>query len=329
VARVACGLKLPARRQPASGRILIMRAEASAAINGATPLKERADLADVEPVSLEKMSQRLSQRAERRRAGYRARAMYRRQRKAWLRAQRRVLLTLALAGVLLLVALHWYLAVVQGDQKWIAGCVTGIFIATFIGLRHSPPGGITNWQEGAWGEELTASELESLPAGKWTVIHDLSRHGRFNFDHVVMNDRSVFCLNSKWSTGRLQAADPSGLHIVNRYDDDHAWTDRDALRRAKAEAADLSDLIRNRTGQRCWVEPVVVWWGPYPDGAKSVDGVRLVQGRQLVERLQNYHQGRGVDRQQIAAALRPGRRRAKAEAAPSQALASAQKTARR
>jgi hypothetical protein len=284
-------------------------------------------LADVETVSLDGVRRRLSQRANRRRAGYRARAMYRRQRKAWLRAQRRVFLTLALAGVLLLVALHWYLAVVQGDQKWIAGCVTGMFIATFIGLRQAPPGGITNWQEGAWGEELTASELESLPAGEWTVIHDLSRHGRFNFDHVVMNDRSVFCLNSKWSTGRLETADPSGLHIVSRYDDDHAWTDRDALRRAKAEAADLSDLIRNRTGRRCWVEPVVVWWGPYPDGAKSVDGVRLVQGRQLVERLQNYHEGRGIDRQQIAAVLRPGRRRATPDVAPSRALAPARKTA--
>jgi len=254
----------------------------------------------------------LRQRAAMRRAGYRARREYRKQRKGWLRAARLRFAVLAACSLGLILGTHLYFRMLDGDQNWIAGCVTGMIVATFIGLRQAPPGAVVKWQEGAWGEEFTASELAKLPHDQWTVLHDLGRDGRFNFDHVVISDRSVFCLNSKWSTGRLDAADRAGLHIVSRFDDEQCWTDSRVLKRAKGEAASLSALIQKRTGLRCWVEPVVVWWGQYPDGAKSVDGVRLVQGRQLVDRLLNYQEGRGVHRQQIAAALRPGRRRAEA-----------------
>src|SRR5690606_7973972 len=107
------------------------------------------------------------------------------------------------------------------------------------------------WQEGAWGEEFTASELAKLPYDEWTVLHDLWRGGQFNFDHVVISDRAVFCLNSKWSTGRLDAAGHAGLHIVSRFDKEHHWTDARVLGSMRAEAASLSAVIEKRTGLRC------------------------------------------------------------------------------
>ncbi|KGM14441.1 hypothetical protein N869_10975 [Cellulomonas bogoriensis 69B4 = DSM 16987] len=164
------------------------------------------------------------------------------------------------------------------------------------------------WQDGAYGEEATAKVLGELPAGQWTVLHDLA-NGRFNFDHVVIGPPGVFCLNSKFSAYRLQAAESGAL--VGVHVDDPTLTkriDRD-ISGAKWEAVALRNQIEKRSGRKVWVQPVIVWWGPYPDGGRTVEGVAVVQGKELVTRISRLPSKPTTDLESVCEVLRPGRHR--------------------
>ena len=254
-----------------------------------------------------------TRRRAQRRAGWRARQKYRQQRRAWLRQTRRVWVVAAGVSVGVLAMIYAYFAWLPGDQQWICGFVGGAFVMAIIALRQSPPGVVERWQEGAWGEEATAKELSRLDLQEWVVLNDLP-NGRYNFDHVVVGDRGLFVLNSKWSAHELVVdADASRLTFANRFDPDLTWTDDRLLRQAKRDAAALSKTVRERTGQRVWVQPVIVWWGKFPQLGCSVDGVAIVHGAEIVPRLTSVAATRPrgpKDVQAIAAALAPGRRRA-------------------
>ncbi len=195
-----------------------------------------------------------------------------------------------------------------------AGCLTGVLIGLLIGLRQSPPGRIAHWEEGAWGEEMTAAELAKLPAEEWTTLHDLP-NGKWNFDHVVVNDQAVFLINSKWSTNRLVSIDSKGVHLVNRFDDEQTGTDKHVLPQARRDARDLELLIQSRTGIQVTVQPVLAWWGQFHGGSTVVNKILITHGKHLVHHLQ-HHQGPGVPRQTIVNALQPGRRRAEPTESP-------------
>lgn len=58
------------------------------------------------------------------------------------------------------------------------------------------------YERGAEGEQLTAAALSQLPAGTWTVFHDLRWPGRrfANVDHVAVGPPGIFVIDSKnWS----------------------------------------------------------------------------------------------------------------------------------
>lgn len=252
-----------------------------------------------------------TRRQARRRAGSRAREKYKQMRRSWLRRKRKlwVLVSLGLAAIwLLLTVLVFAMTPPTGQwaATWASGFIAGAAFAVVIALRESPPGSIEMWQEGAYGEAGTAKVLERLPAS-WDVLHDL-RNGDYNFDHVVIGPPGVFLLNSKWSTYRLQTVD-GGLRGV--HPDDESLTlrlDR-IIGQAKRDAVDLKKAIEARTGRALWVNPVVVWWGPFADGGKTVGGVAFVQGDQLVKRITALPERHATDLKEVVEVLRPGRHR--------------------
>jgi hypothetical protein len=65
-----------------------------------------------------------------------------------------------------------------------------------------------NFDRGADGEERTAAALTGLPAGDWTVVHDVRWPGRqrANLDHVVVGPGGVFVIDSKQWSGRVVTA---------------------------------------------------------------------------------------------------------------------------
>lgn len=230
-------------------------------------------------------------------------------RRNWLRRKRKVwvLLGLGLFAVwLALTVLVFALTPTRGHwaATWASGFVAGGAVITVIALRESPPGSIEKWQEGAYGEAGTAKVLRKLPSS-WDVLHDL-RNGEYNFDHVVIGPPGVFLLNSKWSAYRLEVV---GGVLRGVHPDDESLTMRldRIIGQAKRDAVDLKKTIETRTGRALWVHPVVVWWGAFPAGGKTVDGVAFVQGDDLVKRITALPEKRMTDLKNIVEVLRPGR----------------------
>ncbi|HEY3548775.1 MAG TPA: nuclease-related domain-containing protein [Propionicimonas sp.] len=252
--------------------------------------------------------ERWSAMRNRRRAGARARRRFQQQRKTWLRRHRRAWWGIYGAAVVVWVMFWALMRLFPGNQSWATAAMAGGLIATIIVMRQSPPVAIANWQAGAYGEEETAKALRPLERDGWVVLHDLV-NGTGNFDHVVLGRNGVFCLNSKWSSYRLEETDAGRLIGRHEYDEDLTLDVEHTLRRARAEAGALSRQIQNRCGQKLWVQPVIVWWGPVANGGKLLDGVGVVQGKHLAERLR-AQRGRPVPNYDVVlATLRPGRHR--------------------
>ena len=200
----------------------------------------------------------------------------------------------------------WLINLAPGDQVWAAPAVAGALFATLIAMRQSPPVSIASWEEGAFGEEETAKQLRVLEKEGWVVLHDLA-NGSKNFDHVVLGPTGVYCLNSKWSGYRLESGDDGRLVGRHKYDDDVYLSITSVLKRSRGEAAALSEQIEKRCGQRLWVQPVIVWWGDVVNGGQTVDGVGVVQGKALADRLR-AQKGRQVPQfDRVVDVLRPGR----------------------
>jgi hypothetical protein len=187
---------------------------------------------------------------------------------------------LALTGcaVLLFAGFSALMSSYPGDQTWACGFAGGALFATLYALRQTPPGVIERWQEGAWGEELTAKELTRLTKSGWTVLNDVG-HGQYNFDHILISAKGVYCLNSKRSACTLEVdKEREQLRLSNRYDPSVTWREDRMLAQARRDAATVSRLILDRTGQRVWVSPVIVWWGRYDQQGRTVRKVGVVHG---------------------------------------------------
>lgn len=212
------------------------------------------------------------------------------------------------AGVLAAMWLGFWclMRLLPGDLSWASAAFAGALAATLYSFRQRPPVAIATWEEGAYGEEQTGKQLRALEKCGWIVLHDLA-NGSKNFDHVVLGPNGVFCLNSKWSGYRLDV-DPDGQLVGRHQYDDELYRDvQGALRQARAEAATLRDRIHERCGAQLWVQPVIVWWGDVVNGGRLVDGVGVVQGKNLVPRLKEQQGKRIANFDEVVAVLRPGR----------------------
>ena len=252
-------------------------------------------------------------RKMRRRAGSRAREKYRGQRKEWLRRNR--WLFAGMAAVLAAFWLTFHLLVMRftaptypAFAAWMSGFFAGALAMGIILARESPPNLISKWQQGAWGEERTARKLAKLPRGRWDVLNDLG-NGTYNFDHVLVGPAGVMCLNSKWSERRLSVEGGSRIVFTERYDEDRSWSDGAMVRQAKRDAFSLKERIERQTGQRLWVQAVIVWWGEFPDGIARVNDVDIVHGDKLVEWLAQCPPRGLKDPAAVVDALKPGRRK--------------------
>ena len=65
------------------------------------------------------------------------------------------------------------------------------------------------WERGAEGEEAVAAALAQLPAGTWTVFHDVRWPGRryANVDHIVVGPPGVFVIDAKNWSGQVAVND--------------------------------------------------------------------------------------------------------------------------
>jgi Nuclease-related domain len=147
------------------------------------------------------------------------------------------------------------------------------------------PDHIRRWQRGAWGEQMTASELKPLRKRGWIVRHDIqTRHG--NHDHIAIG-RGVYLLETKYLTDSEMTLEPGGLRIrrIDQPTDDYLMDGLTELMERRGRA--LWRSLRQATQRSIYVHPVVVLWGRFEPEVAHVRKVTYVHGNHLARWLES------------------------------------------
>jgi hypothetical protein len=169
---------------------------------------------------------------------------------------------------------------VPGQWKFWAGVLTGAVMAAYTALRDSPPWHIEKWRAGSEGEQRTARALRSLQRDRWRVWHDRASAGGTNIDHMVMGDPGTFLLDSKNFSGE-GTVENGRLRVRWLEDPEDGWVCEGLSARMRAAAADLKERIEAATGERPWVQPIVVLWMKFPQSVAEDSGVFFVLGDEV------------------------------------------------
>jgi hypothetical protein len=207
-------------------------------------------------------------------------------RRAWLRRNRRFVLTASLVVVGLIAALTVWTIAFTPDSRfgwYLLGIVQATLIGLFahglhIGFLLNDPDGIRHLR-GAWGEENTRTELETAKRKRvvWGWVDSISLAGG-DLDHVVVTRRGgVVAIDSKWRNG-TNTTDVDAMAM--------------AASRVRSRAESLtrqllsSERARHRAkGVAVKVRPLVVIWGGeqqrLPETGAQVNGIDFVAGQHL------------------------------------------------
>jgi hypothetical protein len=163
---------------------------------------------------------------------------------------------------------------------WTLGLAMGGLIGLWVTFWDSPPPYVENWRRGADGERRTERVLRGLKRHGWRFAHDIEVE-RGNRDHVAIGPGGVYLLETKRPHGEV-SIDGDRVHVAWIDDADSTGYEMPRLAwRVRAEAASLSDELGRATGQRCWVQAVVVIWAPFPHGVVESNRVVYVHGLEL------------------------------------------------
>jgi hypothetical protein len=111
---------------------------------------------------------------------------------------------------------------------------------------------------GERGELRVAQVLDDLRNFGYHAFHDLVRDG-FNIDHVVVGPAGVFAVETKFRSGRGEITFRNGEGLfVGGFPEE-----KDSLKQARANAAEVNRLIKENCGFNEWVWPLVVFVGDW------------------------------------------------------------------
>lgn len=149
--------------------------------------------------------------------------------------------------------------------------------STRVGTLRDPD----RWRRGAEGEQCTAELLDTLPARRWTVWHDLRVPGsRANIDHLVVGPTGVWVVDTKSPRGEVRSGWRSVQLGGRRLDTEPVrWE-------AEVVADRLERLAGAHLPRAIPVRPIVAIHGaPLNRGGVRVGGVRVVGADRLVSRI--------------------------------------------
>ncbi len=159
------------------------------------------------------------------------------------------------------------------------GAAIGTFATAFVALLDGPPEHIDRWRRGADGERATARQLRPLAKTGWSLYHDVAC-SRGNIDHVAVGPTGVFLLDTK-NLGGQAVIEDGVLRVAWLEDPDDGYACDRLANQMKGAAARLHRELREKTRVHVRVEPVVVVWAPFDQGAVSAEGVNYVHGSQV------------------------------------------------
>jgi hypothetical protein len=173
---------------------------------------------------------------------------------------------------------------VSGQAKLYFGLAAGGCLSLYIWFRDSPPAHIENRRTGSDGERRTAKALRPLEYEGWRAWHDIARPGGANFDHVLVGPPGIFLLDTKSYLG--EARIENGEFKVRWLEDpEDGWTSDRLTSQMRGASVELKERIQKATGQRWWVQPLVVLWQRFPERVAEVvdpSSVCFVHGDELV-----------------------------------------------
>lgn len=160
----------------------------------------------------------------------------------------------------------WFVWIVEAAHSWtkaplipqfwlyIAIVVTGF---CWIGFRRLIPQ-FRSLNRGERGELCVAEALDDLRPFGYRAFHDLVRDG-FNIDHVVVGPAGVFAVETKFRSGHGEITFRNGEGLfVGGFPEE-----RDSLRQARANAAEVNRIIKDNCNFDEWVWPLVVFVGEW------------------------------------------------------------------
>ena len=110
-----------------------------------------------------------------------------------------------------------------------------------------------NWVRGGLGEILTARSLmDGLTRPGWFVFHGLKIPDSGDIDHIVVSPKGVFAIETKTPRGYSIDCEKGFLRVDGR-----ALRTPDPIHQVKKNAQYLNGLIRQLTGARKWIHPIV------------------------------------------------------------------------
>jgi hypothetical protein len=203
--------------------------------------------------------------------------------------------------LILVINLH-----LNGRWSLVAGLTIGMAImGTWLVPDTLVPSHISNWQLGAWGEQMTASELKALRRDGWLVRHDVKWGPHSNHDHVLVGG-AIYVLNSKNLKDSEMSIENGGIRVTRiESPEDGYFADR-WCPMVKNEASSLKWKLGRTLPFPVHVYPVIVLWGTFDEGQTYVGDVSVVRGDKLVEWIRSRpHDVRDpVKKRQVADAVR-------------------------
>ena len=141
-------------------------------------------------------------------------------------------------------------------QLWLCIAIVATMVATIRFWRLLPIA--RHFNRGERGERHVADMLEELRSEGYKPVHDIVGNG-FNIDHVIVGPGGVFAIETKYRSGKGQITfrNTEGILVGGRLEE------KDCLKQGRANAATVSDLIRENCGRREWVTPIVVFVGDW------------------------------------------------------------------
>jgi len=120
-----------------------------------------------------------------------------------------------------------------------------------------------NIARGMKAEKSVGQYLEQFRAQGYQIFHDIPGENgdkKFNTDHVIIGPKGVFTIETKYA--RKPEKGQTKIQYDGRQISINGQTpDRDPVVQAKAQASDLSTLLKESTGRVFFVKPVVIYPG--------------------------------------------------------------------
>lgn len=191
------------------------------------------------------------------------------------------LFVISLSTALLVVV--WVSQIIPFNSSPILLSIFLIFIIIVFSLRlYKAKIKMGYLRQGRDGERYVGQLLELMRKDGNLVFHDVVAEN-FNLDHVLIGPRGIYVIETKtWSKkeGKGNITYKDGVFLLDGYK-----LDKNPLDQAKANAKWYSDFLKESTGKKFHIQPVLVLpgWFIQPEDNKRAreDGVLLLNPKAL------------------------------------------------